>query len=289
MSYTVRPARLDDQTAIAAFTRETFSWGDYVADVFADWVDDADGHVVVAADSNDVAVAVSRVAMLTPQEAWMQGARVREDFRRQGIAGAMANALLGWAGDHGARIARLAIEEWNEPARGQVERDGFSLRSSWVAAMRPIGDASPVPSGNGGRRVSALEQLGRTHSSDAEAAYMAWSGGELSRAGRGLFAVRWRWRRLTRDDLVNAAKAEAFWSARSGWAVASRDDDELEVAWVETRPDDALDLMRGLVDLAATEGAVHLKVMLPAVDWLTQAARRAGCTLDGLDVYERPL
>ena len=35
----IRPARADDQPAIAAFTTDTFSWGDYVSDVFLDWLD----------------------------------------------------------------------------------------------------------------------------------------------------------------------------------------------------------------------------------------------------------
>ena len=289
MDFTVRAARDDDIDAIAGFTQDTFEWGDYVVDVFAHWVRDPNGRVVVAVDAADRPVAMSRVGMVSATEAWMQGARVHPDWRRLGIAGAMAAALTGWASDRGAQVARLAIESWNEAAQRQVERDDFVRASEWVAAGRSVGDASPLPAGNGGRRVSALEALTRAHSSDAEAAFMAWSAADLGRAARGMFAVGWTWRRLTPDDLVSAARGEAFWSARSGWAMASRRDDTMEVAWVETRAEDALDLMRALVDLASAEGAEHLSIKLPAVDWLSQAARRAGCQLDELAVYEKAL
>jgi hypothetical protein len=201
----------------------------------------------------------------------------------------MARRLTTWAADRGARVVRLAVEDWNEPARGQVERDGFGQASAWVYATRSVGAASPVPSGNGGRRVAALEQLVRTHSSDAEPAYMAWTAGALGRRARGLFAVSWTWRRLTPGDLANAARADALWSARSGWVLAARRDETLEVGWVETRQEDAQDLMRALVDLAAAEGADRLLAMLPAVPWLTQAVRKAGCDVERISIYEMPL
>jgi GNAT superfamily N-acetyltransferase len=289
MNYTIRPARHEDRDAIAEFTEATFSWGDYVLDSFERWIEDPNGLVVVATNDNDRAVAMSRCALLTPTESWLQGARVRDEWRRQGIAGAMAGVLTTWAADRGARVVRLAVEDWNQPARGQVERDGFGRPSAWVKATRSVGAASPVPSGNGGRRVAALEQLVRAHSSDAEPAYMAWSAGVLGRSGRGLFALSWTWRRLAPTDLAAAARAEALWSARSGWVLAALRDGTLEVGWVETREEDAQDLMRALVDLAAAEGADRLLAMLPAVPWLTQAMRKAGCDVERINVYEMPL
>jgi GNAT superfamily N-acetyltransferase len=289
MDYTIRPARSEDRDAIAAFTELTFAWGDYVVDAFDRWVDDPDGLVVVAAADDGQAVAMSRCGLLTPSEAWLQGARVREDWRRRGIAGAMARALTEWATERGANVVRLAVEDWNEPARGQVERDGFGRPSGWIHASRSVGAASPLPSGNGGRRVAALEQLVRAHSTDAEPAYMAWTAGALGRKARGLLAINWTWRRMAPADLMTAAKAEALWSARSGWVLAAHREDTLEVGWIETREEDAQDLLRALVDLAAAEGAERLLAMLPAAPWLTQAARRAGCDVSGITVYDMPL
>jgi hypothetical protein len=144
-----------------------------------------------------------------------------------------------------------------------------------------------MPTGNGGKRVPAAEQLQRAHSAESEAAFMSWESGELYRESRGLFATAWTWRRLHHVDLIEAAQAEAFWQARSGWALASRRETTLSVGWVETSPDDAYDFCRALVDLAVAQGAERSQVMLPGVSWLTNAARRAGYDLHPGTIYER--
>ena len=118
---------------------------------------------------------------------------------------------------------------------------------------------------------------------------MSWTAGPLGRAARGMFTVGWTWRRLTGADLNSAARHEALWAARSGWALAARNDDTLEVGWLECRAEDALDLMRALLDLALNQGADQIQMMLPSVDWLTTAARRAGCELHPLTLFERAL
>jgi len=287
--YRIRPARPDDQAAIASFTADTFEWGDYVADAFERWLADPHGLVVVAVDAGDVPIGMSRATLPSLTEAWFQGARVREDWRRRGIAGAMASAMMEWAAGRGARVVRLLVEDWNDVARRQVEAGGFRAVGRWFSAERTVGAASPVPSGNGGRRVPALEQLVRAHSAEAEPAYMSWSTGELGRAARGLIATGWAWRRVASEDLVVAARSEALWTARSGWAIAARSDDTLEVGWIETRPEDARDLMRALVDLAVNEGAERIEMKLPDVGWATNAARGAGCKLWTLILFQRPL
>ena len=289
MSFSTRPARAEDKAAIASFTEDTFEWGDYVVDQFDRWLADPNGVVIVGVDESDTAISMGRTTMLSPIEAWLQGVRVRDDWRRRGIAGAMAADGTAWARERGARVARLIIEDWNEPARKQVEHDGFRNVGDWVRARRSVGEASPLPAGNGGRRVAAQEQLVRAHASEAEPAYMSWSAGSLARPSRGLFAVGWAWRRLAKGDLEQAAKHDALWITRSGWVMAAISDSLLEVGWLETRQEDAVDLLRAIVDLASKLDAESLAVTMPATPWLTTAARRAGCELLRFSVYETSL
>lgn len=268
----IRQAVPADKRAITAFTSDTFDWGDYVPDAFDDWVGE-DGFVVAELDGR--VIALVRGVLLSPQEAWFQGARVHPEFRRQGVGQRLNSHLRQWARDRGAVVARLLVEARNVSARGQVEASGMRAVAEFVRAHRAVGDASPLPAGNGGRRVGALEKLRRSHSSEAESAFMAWSTSELARAGRGLFGVSWRFRRLQVDDLVTAAVHGALWSARSGWVMGALSDELFEVGWLSTGPDDAEDLMRAITDVAVDEGAERVHALLPGSEWLVRAARRA--------------
>lgn len=285
----LRPARPDDKPVVVDFTTNTFAWGDYIERLYDAWLDDPAVHVVAAVDPDDVPVGLGRAALLSPQEAWVAALRVRTERRRQGIASAVTNHLTQWAKDAGAQVARMIVEGWNEPSQALAESCGFRRTGEWQMADRPTGAASPVSSGNGGRRVAAAEKLRPAPSSEAEPAFVAWSGGDLARAARGLYAIGWTWRRLGAEDLAEAATRHALWEARTGWALAAVERDTFRVSWLHTGPEDSHDLIRALIDQAEEEGADRLEVMSPEVPWLTRSLRRLGLELHPLALYARPL
>lgn len=289
MEYRIREARAGDKAAIAAFTTDTFSWGDYVVDAFDGWLTDPNGIVLVAVDSADTAVAIGRGTMLSDTELWLQGARVHPDWRRRGIASALDDQMEAWARDRGARISRLAIEDWNAPARAQVEQIGLRPVSTWTHASRDVRVGIPSVRGNGGRRRPPLDRLTRAPSAEAQPAFMAWSAGALGRAGRGLVAIGWTWRRLTIDDLAAAAKGGALWMCPAGWVMAAPRNDTLEVGWLESGPDDLPELLKSTLELAAELDATRLSVKAPSLPWLDDEMERTGFSTGGIIVYERPL
>ncbi|PSP31993.1 hypothetical protein BRC64_08025 [Halobacteriales archaeon QH_10_67_22] len=74
---------------MAAFTEDTwpeFDRGDYIPDVFADWVgtDGDDQHTVVARDGG-AAVGCCQAVRCSAHEAWTQGMRVHPDRRAAGV------------------------------------------------------------------------------------------------------------------------------------------------------------------------------------------------------------
>ncbi len=280
----VRPGRREDRDEIAAWTQDTFSWGDYVGRAFDDWLADPNGLVVVA-EIGSRAVGMARVAMLSSDEAWFQGVRVHPDHQRQGIGLAMGHRARHWAADHGARVVRLAVENWNRAAGAHVQRLGFRPVSRWIMAERGVGENSPVPEGNGGRRLMAPEGLRPAPSAEAEPALLSWVGGPLERPSRGLFPIGWSWRKLRRDDLIAAARARTLWEGRPGWALAGVDEDTFRVSWLSTTEQDSDAMVRALVDRAAAAGIERIEVVIPDVDWLRRALRRTGCDLHPLTVY----
>jgi GNAT superfamily N-acetyltransferase len=282
----IRPAAAADREAIAAFTTDTFDWGDYVADEFDTWLDVPGTHMIVAVDDQDTAIAMSRARLVSATEAWFHAARVHPDYRGRGIAGEMAAVLEEWAGAEGALVGRLLIEDWNRASIRHVEKIGFRRVADVVRATKPIGDASPSPDGNGGRRVPSRLRARQAHAADAGPAYASWSVGELGRATRGLSGSHWTYARLTIDHLISAARRGAFWEIGGGWAVADSEGDTFEVAWLEARPEDATDLLRALIDIGIGSGAESAVLWLPGVDWTVRAARHLGFDVEPMGVFE---
>ncbi|MEA3510146.1 MAG: hypothetical protein U9R51_01805, partial [Actinomycetota bacterium] len=226
------------------------------------------------------------VRMLSPTDAWFHAARVRPDLRGRGIAAEVSVALRGWAAEQGAAVGRLLVEDWNEASIRHVEKTGRRRVASMVRCAKPIGDASPSPDGNGGRRIPSPLRSRSAHAADAQSAYASWSIGELGRASRGLFGIGWSFRRLTIEDLIAAARGSAFWEIGAGWALASpAPDARFEVSWLETREEDANDLLRSLIDLSIGSGSESITIWIPDVDWAVRAAKRLGFETSLMHVY----
>jgi len=280
----IRPARHDDVDQIASWTQDTFDWGDYVAERLPEWLDNPAVRVMVAEEEARVVATVTGT-MVSPTEAWAQGIRVHPDHRRKGIGTAVSTALWDWARKQGAVVVRLAIDETNAASQAQATSMGFRKVCDWRRGERVIGEGSPVPEGNGGRRVPPPERLDAAHSAEAEPAFLSWSTGELARAAHALFPIEWVWRRMTVEHLLVAARNRDLYEGRPGWAIAEVDEERLLVYWMETAPDDAPAMALALVDLAAEAGVAEMRIWVPTVDWLEAPFTRLGFEFHTVGVW----
>ncbi len=272
----VRPARLEDIPLIVPWTRDTFEWGDYVPDRLPSWLDDPESHTVVCVEGEEI-VGVSNTVMLSPTEAWLEGARVHPGHRRRGIGSLMNRAGLHWARQRGARVARLAAEEENAAARKQVEAMGYRQTSKWAhASLSPL-QRPPTSLASG---------LQPAPSADIDAAWLSWVSGDLSRPGREMLAVGWRWKTATPDDLVSAVKRGAFFQSPAGWVIADQPEpDWLNCGWLATTPDSAPELIDDLLKTAREWGIDEVTVKVPWTPWMVEALVRAGDEPGSVVVY----
>ncbi len=270
----LRTASPGDHEAIASFTRDTFDWGDYVGDEFPRWLDDPDTQVFVAEDHGR-AVALVRVVMMSSNEAWLASARVAPSHRGRGLASELNDLCMAWARGRGAVVGRLAVEDWNEPAWRQVRKLGFRSVSGWNYT-RWIEDRT-VP--------AASVRLEPADVADVEAAFGAWSAGELARSAHGLFPVGWTWRRMFIEDLTASAGSGTLLMSQDGWVMAESSDEGAWVPWLQTDHRQAPGLITSLLGLFGQT----VRLMLPSVAWLDETLARLGFSLDPMQIYEKEI
>jgi GNAT superfamily N-acetyltransferase len=280
MSFVIRPARAEDVPLIEGWTRDTFSWGDYVAEAMPEWLEDPDSLVVVCVDDDDVPFALSRSQMLSATEAWLSAARVHPDHRRSGMGTAMNDFGVGWARERGALVARLATEEDNDAARSQVLKLGYRLTGHWVYTT------APIPTG---RRLGSSDRLRHGITVDADAAWTFWSQSDLAHAARDLISLGWRWRKATRDDLDRAVDAHTFYQSPGGWLIAETSDVGLSVRWMATSPVDAPLLIQGLRDLLHDVRKDQVEAMVPVTAWSVEALQREGFEVRPVQIFSKAL
>jgi len=271
MTFQVRPARQEDIPTIVSWTTNTFEWGDYIPERLPGWLEDPDSLVVVCVDEDDRPVAVSHTTMLSPVEAWLEGARVHPEHRRSGMGSAMNQAGTIWARERGARVARLATEKTNTAARGQVEAIGYRHISTWaVATLQPGPHRAEI---DDDRRLRA------SHKADVDSAWMSWSVGDLAGAGKELISHGWRWRNTRYEDLLEAAANLQLLQCPSGWLILEQPgEDVIRTGWSTTTPDEGPLFAEALLDLAAGRGAESIRVFVPSVPWMVETLTRAGGT-----------
>lgn len=131
----VRQATHNDYDAVKAFTEDTWAErevGDYIPDVFHDWVD-ANGpeqRTVVVEVNGDVA-GVCQGKLLSGHEAWLEGMRIHPDHRGGGYGLEMVDQLFEWAREGGSTVARNMVFGWNDAGLGQSMAAGFEPRTSF--------------------------------------------------------------------------------------------------------------------------------------------------------------
>lgn len=273
-----REATHGDIDAIVAFTTGTFEWGDYVPDMIREWIEADDGVVMVATDDDDAPIAMGRCTLLSPREAWLHAARVHPDHRGKGIAGEMAKIFTGWARDSGAIVARLMIEESNEPSIRHISKTGFRKTTVVHRGQRPLGGGeNPVSTGNGGRRRPSPLTARPGRRTESEMVVSSWSASEPGRLLRGLVADGWTFHRLNKADIESKDRGTNLWDIGGATALTRHVDDSFTVDLLDTTESDAVDVVHALLDVAVNQEAKSFAAWTADLPWLVTALVENGC------------
>ncbi|WP_135806334.1 GNAT family N-acetyltransferase [Halorussus marinus] len=282
----LRPARHDDYEDVAAFTAETWpdrDGGDYIPDVYHDWIDGEDRHTVVADAGDEIAGIVQAVA-LSEWEAWGQGMRVNPAFRGPGVANRMTEALFDWARDRGATAMRNMVFSWNEAGLGQSRAMGYDPATEFRwAHPEPDPDADPAA------EITA----------NPDAAWRFWTDSDAGEHLRGLALdpeETWAVSRLTRERLAAAADDDGLFVVQNGGTKGfahrvrkydrETDADGPETwveygvaAWADSASAEAL--FEALARDAADRGADRVRALIP--ETVRTVSDAAYCRVDVAD------
>ena len=232
----VRRSTAADREAVLSFASETWDGWDYIPNAWPVWLHATDGAFLVGAvgepssgvgeglvdaEGNPLAVgqpiAITRVAMVSVNEAWLEGIRVDPRVRGMGVAADLQVAELQWVAAQGASVLRYATGGENLASHRLGARDGINLLARfrgwwWSATGSAEEDDEPsafdpaIREAATARRQHALRRVGEA--------------GMVVSAGRD--DVDDLWRRLSADPTFVAD--HRLFEARS-WAMAELTED----------------------------------------------------------------
>ncbi len=283
-SLAIRPARTEDRAAVLAFTTATWSWGDYLAEVWDGWLAEEQG-VLAVGEADGRVVGVDKLTFLSPTEAFFQGLRIDPAVRGRGYAQAFQNYMLAEAARQGARVVRLITAHDNSAIHHMAERDGLVRGPDLLPWRATALDATPDP-----------PAMLLTPGPSAAAAWADLPTGPLWSLLGGRVVHHWQVQAWTADLWTAWVAAGAVWSTSDGLIVLAPPRPGSTgrfLAWLHP----AADQPAALPALAQAARRLvppntPLQALLPPDPALTAALTAAGWTADPSDaqvIFEKAL
>jgi len=289
----IRRARPADRASVMAFAAKTWDGWDYIPHAWAEWIDATDGVLMVALPQRpvpgeatqldaegrpldpDVPIAISRMALLSRSEGWVEGIRVDPRVRGRSVATQLQVAELTWAAAHDIQLIRYITGADNEGSHRLGARHGFHV----ICKLRGYVDAADAEEEehpfiddehDRQRRVAARAVRRRTvanletaglvvdPASDASTLAMLWAlvaADPTFRYGHGLYESRpWTAQELTTERFaIHLRRGEVL-------AERGQDSDAVTAVAIFRRGGVSLDDPTQNIALLAGEGRAALRL-----------------------------
>ena len=253
----VRQAQPEDREAVLAFCRHTWADGDYIEDVWDIWLAQVTGALLVAVTGGRP-VGLIHLAMLSAQDAWLEGIRVDPRTRRQGIGRVLTSQALILARQQGVKVARLFTSSENVASQELVtKRFGFQRVAEVV---RYLGAA--LPAGTNTDADALLEtDASVLESSEPETGAEPSPGPRLLLAGAEDHTRLGEWLKHSNLAPLNGGLQFGGWSA---WALHEQDLQDYLVrgeVWLleEWETIQAIAIVRDMVGEGGSPGTLQVR------------------------------
>ena len=125
----IRCATRADKPAVLDFCKDTFSWGDYIADVWDSWL--LEGNLLVIEEKNTVIALCHLSFSSNTAQVWIEGIRIHPNYRRRGYGTKLVLYAESLAKKKSCKIARMIIESKNKASLKLANLLGYSLEDKW--------------------------------------------------------------------------------------------------------------------------------------------------------------
>jgi GNAT superfamily N-acetyltransferase len=118
-----------DKNEVLEFCKNTFSWGDYIAQVWDYWI--SEGNLIAAYEENHP-IGILHASMIPKaNQVWIEGIRINPDFRRKGIAKQLVMEAEVRAKNQNCFNSFMLIETNNKNSLNLVRYLDYQIEDTW--------------------------------------------------------------------------------------------------------------------------------------------------------------
>ena len=125
----IRNSISSDKNEILNFCTNTFSWGDYIHEVWDTW--ENDGGLVIFEENKTAIAMCHAVKYVTQNMIWVEGIRVKNEYRKKCLATKLIKHIEKIARNSGISQVNMLIESENKPSLNLVKKLNYEIISKW--------------------------------------------------------------------------------------------------------------------------------------------------------------
>jgi len=122
----IREALPSDKLHILKFCKNTFSWGDYIKDVWDYWL--SEGNLLVIEKSTPIGICH---AVFSINQVWIEGIRINSEYRRQGLASKLIKKVESLAIQKQIHVSFMLIDVQNTLSLLMAQNLDYKIYQTW--------------------------------------------------------------------------------------------------------------------------------------------------------------
>ena len=122
----IRNAINSDKFSVLNFCKNTFSWGDYIQDVWDYWL--SEGNLFLIEKQYPVGMCH---AFFSKNQVWIEGIRIDSNFRRQGLASELVKYVESLAKEKQISFSFMLIDNENSLSLSMAKNLNYQIFQTW--------------------------------------------------------------------------------------------------------------------------------------------------------------